>query len=224
MNFLKKYSQILEEKLDGPRNAKYTHHSVQNAVLEILCEIILDEITEEIREAEYFTLLVDETKDLSKTEQLSFVIRYIFECDVHEEFIGFRPTEGLDAESLSNAIQDEMQQIGINIKNLVGQGYDGAAVMSGRYSGVQERIKEIVTQASYVHCLAHRLNLVIVQAVKSIVPVADFFATLQLCFNVLSGSNVHSQWVTFQKDKCPDHKPVDLKQCRKLVGRVKCGQ
>ena len=74
-----------------------------------------------------------------------------------------------------------------------------------------ERIKEIVPQAIYVHCLAHRLNLVIVQAVKSIVPVADFFATLQLCYNFLSGSNVHSQWVTFQRDKCPDHKPVEFK-------------
>ena len=86
--------------------------------------IILEEITEEIREAEYFTLLVDETKDLSKTEQLAFVIRYTFECDVHEEFIGSRATEDLNAESLSGAIQDELKQIGINIKNLVAQGYD----------------------------------------------------------------------------------------------------
>ena len=209
LNFLKNYCEILQENI--PNNAKYTHHSVQNAVLEILSEIILEEITEEIREAEYFTILVDETKDLSKTEQLTFVIRYTFECDVHEEFIGFRATEDLNAESLSGAIQDELKQIGINIKNLVAQGYDGAAVMSGKCSGVQQRIKEIVPQAIYVHCLAHRLNLVIVQAVKSVVPVADFFATLQLCYNFLSGSNVHSQWVAFQKNKHPSEKPVEFK-------------
>ena len=80
--------------------------------------------------------MVDETKDLSKTELLAFVIIYTFECDVHKEFIGFRGTEDLNAESLSGAIQDEIKQIGINIKNLVAQGYDGAAVMSGRSSGV----------------------------------------------------------------------------------------
>ena len=73
-----------------------------------------------------------------------------------------------------------MKQIGININDLVAQGYDGAAMMSGRCSGVQQRIREIVPQAMYVHRLAHRLNLVIVQAVKSVAPVADFFATLQL--------------------------------------------
>ena len=106
--------------------------------------------------------MVVETKDLSKTEQLAFVVRYTFECDVHEEFIVFRATEDLNAESLSGAIQDEMKQIGININNLVAQGYDRAAVMSGRCSGVQQRI-EIVPQAVYVHCLTHRLNFVIVR-------------------------------------------------------------
>ena len=84
---------------------------------------------------------VDETKDLSKTEQLAFVIRYTYECNVHEEFIGFRATEDLNAESLSRTIQDELKQIGINIKNLVAQGYDGAAVISGKCSGVQQRKK-----------------------------------------------------------------------------------
>ena len=62
LNFLKNYCKILQANI--PNNAKYTHHSMQNAVLEILSEIILEEITEEIREVEYFTISVDETKDI----------------------------------------------------------------------------------------------------------------------------------------------------------------
>ena len=212
LSFMKNYSEILEDRLEnGPQNAKYTHHTIQDAILEIFSDIILDEITKEINEAEYFALLVDETKDLSKQEQLTFVLRYVFECEVREEFLGFRVAEGLTAESLSNAIQDEMKQIGVNIHNLVGQGYDGAAVMSGKCAGVQEKIRTIVPQALYVHCFAHRLNLVIVQAVKSVVPVADFFAALQLCYNILSGSNVHSRWIAFQKDMYPNEQPVEFK-------------
>ena len=109
-----------------------------------------------------------------------------------------------------HAIQDELKQIGINIKNLVAQGYNGAAVMSGKCSGVQRRIKEIVPKAIYVHCLAHRLNLVLVQAVKSVVPVADFFATLQLCYNFLSGSNVHSQMGRVPKEHAPKRKQCGI--------------
>jgi hypothetical protein len=78
---MKNYSEILEDRLEnGPQNAKYTHHTIQDAILEIFSDITLDEITKEIKEAEYFALLVDETKDLSKQEQLTFVLRYVLEC------------------------------------------------------------------------------------------------------------------------------------------------
>ena len=58
----------------------------------------------------------------------------MFNYEVHEEFLGFRAADGLTADSLSDAIQDELKQIGVSIHNLVGQGYDGAAVMSGKCS------------------------------------------------------------------------------------------
>ena len=91
----------------------------------------------------------------------------------------------MNAESLCKYIQDQL------------------SVMSGKCSGVQERIRRVVPQALYVHCFAHRLNLVIVDVVKSVLPVADFFAIVQLCYNFLSGSNVHSQWLHFQKEMIP---------------------
>ncbi len=53
--------------------------------------------------------------------------------------------------------------------------------------------------------------MVIVEAVKTVVPVANFFAVLQLCYNFLSGSNVHSRWIAFQNDMYPDEQPVEFK-------------
>ena len=210
LEFLKKY-EIHERISESVGNAKYTHHTVQNAILDIFCDIILDEIKEEIGESQYFSILVDETKDLSKQEQMSFVIRYLFDGEIHEEFVGFRCAEGLDAESLAESIIDELNKIGIQIDNLIGQGYDGASVMSGHLSGVQERIRRKIPQALYVHCFAHRLNLVIVETVKSVVPVADFFAVLQQCYNFLSGSHVHSEWLKWQQNKYPNEQPVEFK-------------
>ena len=46
---------------------------------------------------------------------------------------------------------------------------------------------------------------------KYIVPVVDFFAALQMCYNFLSGSNVHSIWIAFQKDMYPDQQPIQSK-------------
>ena len=71
-----------------------------------------------------------------------------------------------------------LESYGLQYKsNLVGQGYDGASVMSGKHSGVAARIKTEAKTAFYVHCNAHCLNLVLVDTVKS-VPEADCFFSL----------------------------------------------
>ena len=49
----------------------------------------------------------------------------------------------------------------IPVKNMRGQGYDGASNMSSGHVGVQARIREVAPLATYVHCSGHCLNLVI---------------------------------------------------------------
>ena len=51
-------------------------------------------IAAEIREAKYFSLIVDSTPDLSHTDQLTFVFRFVSkEGSVVERFLGFEPIE-----------------------------------------------------------------------------------------------------------------------------------
>ena len=47
-----------------------------------------------------------------------------------------------------------------------GQGYDGAANMSGHLSGAQAFISNKYPLAKYVHCVAHSLNLVLTDSSK----------------------------------------------------------
>lgn len=44
---------------------------------------------------------------------------------------------------------------GIDATFLIGQGYDGALNMSGKYKGVQALVRKNYSQAIYVHCAAH---------------------------------------------------------------------
>ena len=60
----------------GSMNAKYTHHTVQNALLDIMKDMILEQIKQELHEAEYFTILTDESKVTSKKEQVVVAVRY----------------------------------------------------------------------------------------------------------------------------------------------------
>ena len=115
-----------------------------------------------------FSLLVDETKDLSKNEQMSICFRYLDPDDntVVERFLTFVVAPSLTAGSLSQYIIDTLALHNIDLSSIVSQGYDGAAVMSGCASGVHTRIRNIAPSAIYVHCHAHCLNLVLVDCVK----------------------------------------------------------
>ena len=59
-------------------------------------------------------------------------------------------------------ILTQLSQLGLNLEHTRGQGYDGASNMSGKYRGVQARVKELYPLAMYTHCCNHVLNLVFI--------------------------------------------------------------
>jgi hypothetical protein len=61
---------------------------------------------------------------------------------------------------------------------LIAQTYDGAAVMAGHLSGLCTRVLEKFPKALFVHCFAHRLNLVLQQVCMNIKECRVFFPTL----------------------------------------------
>ena len=54
---------------------------------------------------------------------------------------------------------DIMSGNGLSIKKLRGQGYDGAANMSGIYKRVQAEVLKMAPNAPYVHCADHEVIL-----------------------------------------------------------------
>ena len=172
------------------QNVKYTSPEVQNDLIRFVASCVLRDIVAELVEAGWFSLQVDETKELSKTEQLSS-LRYLLDQEPVEEFLNVVPTDKLDAKSLSQIIVSTLQWHGIDIQKCVAQSLDGASVMSGCHSGVQRQITDIVPHCLYIHCNAHRLNLVILSCIRNIGKVSSFFDILQRIYVFIIGSTVH---------------------------------
>lgn len=211
LTLIGKFDQIVGNRIEsGPQNAKYTHKDIQNELIDIISSMIREEICEEVRKAEVFCLMVDETKDVSKKEQISFVVRYMLNSAIREEFLHFVPADGLDAASLLKTIKETLANMGIPIDGCIAQCYDGASVMSGKYTGVQELFKQEVPHAVYVHCYAHRLNLVLVDCVHNIEPVARCFEVVQQLYNFFSGSVVHD--IFLQKQRAKSGRLFELKK------------
>lgn len=63
-------------------------------------------------------------------------------------------------EELENVLMSLLQKNNLDVQDVYGQGYNGAANMSRPYKGLQSRVLKQNPNALYVHCKAHSLNLV----------------------------------------------------------------
>lgn len=195
-----------------PKNAKYTHHTIQNDLFYVMSKLVLETIAKEVKEAKYFAILADETKDISKTEQLSIMVRYYHNNTMNERFLGYVPCNELNAKALFNYINKTLTDCGIDIKNCIAQTYDGASVMSGKQNGVRSFFQQHVPQAIYTHCFNHRLNLVIVDVCKNIPEIETFIALLQQLYNFVSRSTVHTKFIELQNKYLPKKENMELKR------------
>lgn len=95
------WNEIVRNRLtSGPRNATWLGHHIQNSLICLLASSVQEMIKHEVRSAQYFTLIADETKDVSKTEQLSVVLRYVYQCKTYERFISYSKCDELNSEAI----------------------------------------------------------------------------------------------------------------------------
>jgi len=173
---------------------KYLSWKIQNELIDLLSTNLITLICEEIRSAPCFSIIVDSTQDITKIDQVSIIIRYVVvdyreqKLCCKESFLGFYPLHKHGAEDHVNLIISILKNYNLDINKCRGQGYDGASVMSGSFTGVQKRISDIIPNASYVHCAAHNLNLVLSDVAKSSSKMLFFFDILQDIFLFFSKS------------------------------------
>lgn len=136
-------------------------HDIQNEILNILAHSILREIVKEVRECDFFSLMLDETLDSGRLEQVSICCWIVSKkLIVKEYFWRFYNNKSTTAEELLNVVKDVFLRLELDFSKLRGQCYDGASNMSGRKKGLQTKILQIEERPLYVHCNAHNLNLV----------------------------------------------------------------
>ena len=122
--------------------------------------------------------MLDEATDVSKKSQLSTILKYCRKGKPVERFIGFSDvTSSRTSADLFLHVKKVMNQFECGSK-LVGQGYDGAAVMAGHVEGLQSLVKAEYKNAEFIHCAAHRLNLVLSQVGETNKRMHNFFPNI----------------------------------------------
>jgi hypothetical protein len=136
--------------------------------------------------------------------QLSVSIRYVGKATVvgkslaavHERFLKFVNPLSLSGAALSQAIVDVLSRAGLDIKQLVGQRYDGASAMSGELNGIQANTRRTCqSPAVCIHCVAHVLNLTLVHA-SEVSAIRNTLGTVGKVADYFNSSNLRCQSLT----------------------------
>nr|XP_047124154.1 uncharacterized protein LOC124806907 [Hydra vulgaris] len=91
LTLLSKYDLTLDNHLRyEKRNQRYLSHDVQNDLIQSLASEISFTINKEVKLAQFFSLIIDSTIDISKIDQMSVSLRMVLKSgDVVERFTGF---------------------------------------------------------------------------------------------------------------------------------------
>jgi hypothetical protein len=132
---------------------------LQNELIVVCRKMIQADIVKRVNESVGYSVLADETSDIRNTEQLSICVRYVSDRALREGFLRFVPVSDLTGQGLATTILETLENHGLDLSKLIGQGYDGAAAMSGCLRGTQASIRQQYPRAIYVRCGAHRQSL-----------------------------------------------------------------
>lgn len=144
---LAKFAATLDESfnkfIDPEFSSVFTGLSktIQNDLIDAVTKIVMQKIHEEVKGADCFSWEIDETTDISCFSQMSVIFRFVYNGKLLERFFGFfNISEGRSANDIFNLLVDNFSQFKIETK-LIGQTYDGAAVMAGELNGLQKKSK-----------------------------------------------------------------------------------
>jgi hypothetical protein len=156
------------------RRQEFLSWTIQNELLELMSNAVVRKLTDKIRSAGMYSVIVDGTTDITHMEQESIVIRYVDEdLSPNEVFLGFCKLSSTDAATIASMILDILVRLNLPLTCLRGQSYDGASNMSGKFNGTQALITKQQPLAPFVHCLMHCGNLVASEAMESTPIVRD---------------------------------------------------
>nr|CAI5825772.1 unnamed protein product [Callosobruchus analis] len=145
------------------RNAIYTSPRIQNELINLCGEVIQENVISEVRKTMAYSILADETADVSGKEQLSIGVRFYDESKskIREEFVGFVELKAQNASAIAEAIDNFLISSNLSKEDCVGFGFDGCSTMAGKEGGVQAILRKKYPRALYFHCSSHKLNLVV---------------------------------------------------------------
>ncbi|XP_040063052.2 zinc finger MYM-type protein 1-like [Ixodes scapularis] len=189
------------------RRDKWLSSDIQNEIIKIMAHKLQRDVVEEVKRSPFFGIIADGTTDVAGDEQFTLCLRWVENAslEIKEEFIGVYSPPDSKANTLFMAVKDMLVRLGLDFSSLRGHCFDGAANMSGRFSGVQKKISDIQSKSVYVHCASHSLDLALQEVGRSSRVVAEALSTVKDVSNIiLTSSKRKNTYIGIVLPPCAD--------------------
>ena len=133
--------------------------------------------------------MADKCVDVTNEEQLVICFLWVDEnFGAYENFLGLHQLSDTKTDTIVKVILNNIQRMGLKIKNARGQCYDGASTMAVVKNGVRAKIKLLNDAALYSHCYSHALNLAVNDCIRNTKDVNDAWVMLKEICNLVKKS------------------------------------
>ncbi|GFW26502.1 zinc finger MYM-type protein 1 [Trichonephila clavipes] len=189
---LSKYDLTLREHMQRINEKQltqhYLSHDIQNELIALMSKSVIEEIIHRAKQEKYCAFLLDCTRDVSRVEQMSIILRFFNSSTgaIEEHFVGFIAFAETTGEYITNSILQELERNGLDIQNCRGQEYDNGANMVGINKGVRTRILNINPTAFFTPCRCHSWNLLLIDAANSSATATTFFGYINKIYVLFS--------------------------------------
>ena len=157
------------EALRVGQNATYTSPQIAGEFLTILDGMIKEKVLNEIRQSDTYSIMIDESTDISILKQLVCYVRCVaIDGKLKTHFLMIADLPDGKADTITITLTQYLSKHDLSIDKMSSFGSDGAPVMTGCFNGVVAQLKQLNNHIISVHCVCHRLALACGQAGNSI--------------------------------------------------------
>ncbi|KAJ3703545.1 hypothetical protein LUZ61_007250 [Rhynchospora tenuis] len=207
LRFLADHNAMIEGVVlqNAPKNMKLVAPEIQKDIIAAAAAETTNKIMEELGD-ELFSVLVDESRDVSCKEQMAVILRFVNkQGSIVERFLAVVHVKETTSLSLKTSLEELFCKHKLSFSRLRGQGYDGASNMRGEFNGLKALILKENSSAYYVHCFAHQLQLVLVAVAERHKRIATLFNTISTAQNTVGAS-------CQRRDKLREERAAEVKK------------
>ncbi|XP_052212530.1 zinc finger protein 862-like [Dreissena polymorpha] len=208
---------ILANMNQGQNNKGESQRFVQEAVL-AMGNIIRQDILTQAIDSPWYTIMVDETTDISVISEMTVYIRFLKDGRSQTRFLSILPLNDCKAETITTSLTTHLRELHLPLDRMCAFGSDGAPVMVGSKNGVAAQLRKLVPHLINNHCVAHRLALAAGQAANGLTYMLKFKDIIGDLYRFYAKSAVRTRGLHEIQELLqePDLKLVEAKDVRWL--------